>query len=237
MTRTLSGLYGAYAALVSLVFIFGALGVAVVVTPGVKRRRRVAAFFIHSTLLLCGVRLRTVGRENLPEGPFIVTANHASYLDGLLLTAALPPDISYIVKDDASRWPWVGTVLRRLGVVFIAREESRGAARTTRSLLRRVKHGERLGVFPEGTFRAAPQLLPFKQGAFLLASRAQVPVVPVLILGSRRILGQGAVLPSWSPLRVEILPAEGPGADTQVLKENVRERMLEALTQRERAAQ
>lgn len=229
--RTLvSILYGLYAAVVMLFMIFGVLGIVVMLLPGLERRRRAAGALIRTALLLCGLPLRVTGLQRLPAGPCMVAANHASYLDGLLLTAALPPRFSYIVKDDVAGWPWVGSVLQRLGVVFIPRAETRGAARTMRALLRRLRAGESLGIFPEGTFRGDAILLPFKQGGFLLAMRSGVPVVPVAIHGSRTFYGEGARLPRWSPMRVEVLAPHAPEGSAEALSAAVRADMEAVLS-------
>lgn len=229
LRRGLDVVYGVYCALLFLLLIFGLLSICVLSVPGLQRRRRIAGGIIRGTLWLCASPMRV--RGSMPGSkPAMVVANHASYLDGLLLTAALPPDISYVVKDDVSDWLLVGRVLRRLDVVFIAREEVQMSARQTRALLKRLRNGDSLGIFPEGTFRAAPGLLPFKHGAFLLAARTGTTVVPVVIHGSRRFFGQGARLPARSPITVDILEAQ-PSDDTDAaqLAYRVRQRMQEAL--------
>lgn len=222
--RLFDAVYGAYAALVFVTIIVGILSVCVLLLPGLRLRRRVAGALIHTALALCGMPLRVCGRSHLPEGAYMVVANHASYLDGLLMTAALPPQVSYVVKDDVADWPLVGRVLSRLGVVFIARDTVQMSARQTRALLKRLRAGEHVGIFPEGTFQRAPGLMPFKLGAFLLATRTQVPVVPVAIRGSRTCFGEGARLPRWAPLRVDILPPQATrdGIDAETLAARVR---------------
>lgn len=229
LQRGLGALYGSWCALVFAVLIFGLLSACVLALPDLQRRRRVAGTLIRATMWLCASPLRVQGA--MPDHkPVVVVANHASYLDGLLLTAALGPEVSYVVKDDVSDWPLVGRVLQRLGVVFIARDEVQMSARQTRALLKRLRAGDSLGIFPEGTFRAEPGLLPFKLGAFMLAARTGTPVVPVVIRGSRRFYGHDARLPTHSRISVAILPPEpSEGMAAEALADRVRRRMQAAL--------
>ncbi|MCK5769426.1 lysophospholipid acyltransferase family protein [Algiphilus sp.] len=223
--RTAGGLFTAHCALVFGVLIFGVLSALVLTLPDLNRRRRVAGTLIRTAMWCCGAPIRV--RGTLPaERPVMVVANHASYLDGLLLTAALGDHISYVVKDDAAEWPLIGRVLDRLGVVFIARTEVQMSARQTRALLKRMRAGDSLGIFPEGTFRRDPGLLPFKQGAFLLAARTGTTVVPVVIHGSRTFLGEGQRWPRWSRIRIDILaPHYVSGNAPEALAEQVRASM------------
>jgi len=117
-------------------------------------------------MILIGSPIRVRGLEHLPEGPCVVVANHASYMDGLVLTAAIPARFSFVVQDGAANWPVVGLVIRRMGVIFINRTSAREGARQTRDLIRRLEQGESLAVFPEGTFRKEPGLMTFRNGAF-----------------------------------------------------------------------
>lgn len=223
-------LYGAYFALVFGVLIFGVLSALVLTLPGVERRRRVAAVLIHIAMWLCGAPIRRHGQVPDEAGPVIVVANHASYLDGLLMTAALPPQISYVVKDDAARWALVGRVLTRLGVIFIARDEVQMSARQTRALLKKLRAGESLGIFPEGTFQRPCGLLPFKMGAFLLATRTGTPIVPVVIRGSRTLYGEDARFPSRTRIEIDILePHPASERLPEALCREVRQAMLARL--------
>ena len=83
-----------------------------------------------------------------------------------------------------------------------------------RELMRRLHNDEALAIFPEGTFKAAPALLPFRDGAFLMAARTHTPVVPAVISGSRRMYGDGQKLPRWAPLKVQsFAPIQPTGSD------------------------
>lgn len=181
----------------------------ILLLPTLRWRRAMGRLSVRLSLGVIGVPIRVRGRQHLPEGPCVAVANHTSYLDGLVLTAALPGHFTFMVQDGAASWPFVGAVLRRMGVAFINRTAVREGARQTRALMKRLAQGEALAIFAEGTFADTPGLLPFKTGAFLLAARADVPVLPVVIRGTRRLLGEGRRSLRWSVVEIEILPPQG----------------------------
>lgn len=204
--------------------------VVVIAGPTLAVRRELARLGVRLVLASMGVPLTVRGLQQLPAGACIVVANHASYLDGLVLAAALPRRFSFVVQDGAASWPLVGLTLRRMGAIFVNRASAHSSAQLTRQLMRRLHGGEPLAIFAEGTFKADPGLLPFKSGAFLMAARTGVPVVPVGIRGTRRLLGGGRRLPRWSAVHIELQPplhADGPGRDAAArLRDRARARVL-----------
>ena len=190
--------------------LFVALGAAVVpvllFTPGLGRRRAVVRAIARNVLKLVGMRVRVRGLERLAT-PCVVVANHASYLDGVLLQAVLPPSFSFVIKREMSRVPLAGTLLRRIGAEFVERHDRLRGARDARRLLRNAARGEALVFFPEGTFSAEVGLLRFHIGAFAAAARADLPVVPVAIRGTRTCLPPKRILPRPGLIEVEVLAA------------------------------
>ncbi|MGH8457604.1 MAG: lysophospholipid acyltransferase family protein, partial [Stenotrophobium sp.] len=211
----------------------------IIVAPTLTLRRNLGRCGMRAALLCMGVPLRVHGLENLPPGACIAVANHTSYLDGLILTAALPSRFTFVVQDGAAGWPLIGPTIRRMGATFVNRSAPREGAKQTRALIRRVQEGESFAVFAEGTFKAEPGLLPFKNGAFMMAVRAQVPVVPVGITGTRRLWGGHNHLPRWSAVTVRILPAIAPvGAHKEAethLRDAVRAEVLKLCGEPDRA--
>ena len=112
------------------IYAWGALVVAVVpallllaVTPGRTTRRRVTRWFARVFFLSIGGPIRIDGAMTLPEGACVVVANHASYLDGMVLTAALPARFTFVIKHEMVRIPFAGFLLRRIGSEFVDRED------------------------------------------------------------------------------------------------------------------
>ena len=203
--------------------------VVVIILPGQERRRRMARWSARMVFRLSGVGLRVTGLEHLPE-TCIVAANHASYLDGIILTAALPPRFSFVIKREITKVPLVGWMLHRLGSEFGERFDKHAARKDASRLIQRSQDGACLGVFPEGTFLAEPGLRPFQLGGFMAAVRAGLPVVPVAIRGARHILPAHVWWPRAGDLEVEVLPALLPearnGDEARRVRSEVRARIL-----------
>ena len=137
---------------------------------------------------LTAMPLTVRGLQQLPSGPCVLVSNHASYLDGVILVAALPRPCAFVAKRELQNQFVAGRFLQRLGAEFVERFDVKRSVEDANRMAEAVQQGRSLAVFPEGTFVARPSLLPFHLGAFLAAARAGVPVVPVAIRGSRTIL-------------------------------------------------
>lgn len=182
--------------------------------PGLERRRRVIRASARLFLRLAGMPVELTGIEHLPSGQCVVVANHASYLDGPVFTASLPPRFGFVIKREMADVPLAGLLLRRIGSEFVERVRE-GRTADARRVMRRAENGHSLVFFPEGTFSARPGLLKFQAGAFLTAARAGCPVVPAVIQGTRAALPPDGMLPRPQRLRIRLLPpiqpAGGPG--------------------------
>lgn len=235
--RIAAALYGIYAWLAFVVCALGALFCALLL-PGLERRRRWVTRFAQLPFRLAGIRVERQGFEHLPATPSVVVANHASYLDGVILQAFLPPRFSYVIKGEMQNVPVVGLLLRRIGARFVERYSTEASARDARTLLRAADGGESLAFFPEGTFIAEPGLGRFRAGAFAAARSAGLPVVPVVIRGARHILPADRLLPRRGRLYIDVLPplATADAASSKALAEQVRQRILEVLPEPDLAA-
>lgn len=187
-----------------LVFVPIALSLVAIVAalPGEHRRRSAARQAARLFLALTAARPQVRGLENLPNAPCIVATNHASYLDGVILTAVLPPRFSFVIKREMTRVPLAHFLLRRLGSQFVERFDTRRGASDTRRIFALAESRHCLAFFPEGTFRPEPGLRRFQSGAFAAAVRGWLPVIPVVIVGSRQMLAARQVLPRPSRLTV-----------------------------------
>jgi fatty-acyl-CoA synthase len=164
---------------------------------------RVTRAWCRALFRLGGFTLDVRGAERLDAaGAAVFVANHASYLDAMVLRAVLPPEARFAAKDRLLRYPVLGRVLRANGVVPVerGRESSAGALAAV------VARGEALAIFPEGTFVRAPGLLPFRLGAFRAAVEARCPVVPLAIRGTRRAWPDET--PLIRPGRLEVVVCE-----------------------------
>lgn len=204
--------YGIYAAIAAGLVAL-AMAPLVLLLPTLGLRRAAGRLATRLAMAAAFVPVRIRGVALLPPGPCIVVSNHASYLDGPLMTAALPGRFTFVVQHGAADWPLVGAIIRRMGVTFVNRSSVRDGANQTRQLIRRLEQGDSLTIFPEGTFQGPPGLLPFRKGAFLMAVHGGVPVVPAVIRGSRRVFGEGARLLSWGRIDIELFAPLAPGGN------------------------
>jgi 1-acyl-sn-glycerol-3-phosphate acyltransferase len=229
-------LYGIYAWAAFSVCMSAALLSALAV-PGLERRRRWAAAAARGWLNAAGIRTRLSGIDRIPAGHCIVVANHSSYLDGLILQAFLPPRFTFVVKGEMQKVPLAHFFLRRIGSRFVERFAASGSSRDARNLLRAAAAGESLALFPEGTFRPDPGLQRFRQGAFAAAIKGGLPIVPVVIQGSRHILPARRILPRRGDLRIDVLDTidseNAAFRDSRVLAEAARQSILAVLTEPE----
>ncbi len=229
LRHPLKTIYGLYAAAV-LAAVIVPLCVLIIIGPTLALRRATGRAGVKLAMLLIGQPLRVKGLQHLPVGACVCVANHGSYIDGLVLTAALPARFTFLVQSGAANWPLVGPTIARMGVSFVNRGSAREAALATRELLRRLQTGDSFAIFAEGTFKQQPGLLHFHSGAFVIANKAQLPVAPVVIRGTRRLFGEGMKLPGWSQIEIEVLPAiaalsEGRDAN-KLLRDAVRAAIL-----------
>ena len=126
---------------------------------------------------------RFEGKENLPaKGPFILAANHSSYLDPLLLGASTNHFLHFIVRDKLLNFPVVGWVLKRCCTIPIKRHGNNIGA--IKDAVRVLKKGNVLAMFPEGTRTKDRKLKRAKSGVGMIVSMAKAPVVPVYIKGT-----------------------------------------------------
>ncbi len=208
--------------------------------PGAQRRRRLVALAARGTFVLAGVKVTVRGLENLPLGSAVVVANHASYVDGVLLKGYLPAHFDYVIKGEMRNIPVVHFLLRRSGSRFVERKNIDGSSRDARQLVKSAKTGDSLGFFPEGTFAKEPGVARFRPGAFVAAIQANMPVAPIAIFGTREMLPARSLLPRKTALTVSILPAIEPSDATfkksRELAEASRQRILKALDEPDLAA-
>ncbi|OHC28511.1 MAG: acyl-phosphate glycerol 3-phosphate acyltransferase [Pseudomonadales bacterium RIFCSPLOWO2_02_FULL_63_210] len=212
---------------------------AVALLPRLSWRRRLTGAAARLFLRLAGIPVHIKRLDRLRHSEVrVLVANHASYLDGLLLCAALPPEFSFVAKRELAGQRIAGPFLRRLGTCFVERFDLQRSTADAERLAAALRSGQSLVLFPEGTLSREPGLLPFRMGAFVLAARADVPLVPVAIAGSRMILRGG----QWFPHRGEIhlhicaqLLTQGPDwLDAIRLRDSARAELLQHLDEPDR---
>ncbi len=172
--------------------------------PG-RHADRAVKWWSRFALTMCGVRPRVVGLEHLNAlGSAVLVANHASYIDPIVLMAAIPVEFHVVAKRALLQYPFIGIVLRKAEHLPIEKAGLSDRLAGADEVERRLRDGERLVIFAEGTFVRRPGLLPFRLGAFRAAVDTGRPVVPVAVAGTRRVLPDGTWLFRHAPITVTI---------------------------------
>jgi 1-acyl-sn-glycerol-3-phosphate acyltransferase len=221
--------YGVYTLTLLAVLIVVAALLALLL-PLLSWRRAVTRSLARFWLRASGLRVRVDGLTRLPAGSCVLVANHASYLDGVVMKAALPPRFSFVIKREAADMPVLGLLLRRIGSEFVDRHTSEGRQRDARRVVKRAEQGHSLVFFPEGTFDSRIGLKHFHIGAFVAATRGNVPVVPAVIRGARRSMPNNTYVPRPGRIVVEIRePIACNGRSAGQLRDESRRAILERL--------
>lgn len=190
----------------------------VALVSGVCGRREfiyaAARLVIGAALGVLGVRatLRGLDAIDLSRPPLIVS-NHLSNLDGPLLVHVLPFNPRVMIKAEARRIPLIGWIMQLAGFVFVDRSSPVRRQEALAEAVERIR-GARCPflVFPEGTRSRDGAMGEFKKGSFVIARRAGVPVLPVRIRGSERLLPPGRRTCAAGRVEIECFPLVDPGA-------------------------
>jgi 1-acyl-sn-glycerol-3-phosphate acyltransferase len=189
-----------------------------------------------------GTRFIVDGLQHLPsDRPFILVSNHASYLDALVLTAAIPRTLSFVAKRELLDHVAVRVMLRRLGTLFVERFDFQRSVEELERVIQAARDGRSLVFFPEGTFDRVSGTLGFRLGAFVAAAQLGLPVVPVALRGTRSMLRPGTWFPRFGPIHVVIsAPIEPEGEkwnDAIQLRDAARQTILPYTGEPDRATE
>ena len=184
-------------------------------------------------LAVAGIKVRVAGAENLPlDRAAVYCANHQSNVDPPVLFTALHPRMHIVYKAEINAIPLLARAFQHGGFVPIDRRNREAAMRSLEAGARSIGDGNSFLIFPEGTRSKTAEMLPFKKGGFLMALKAQAPIVPVAISGGSDAMRRGSRI--IRPVRISIrvgTPIETTGlqmSDRDALIARVRER-IEAL--------
>jgi 1-acyl-sn-glycerol-3-phosphate acyltransferase len=156
---------------------------------------------------IAGVRIQVEYRGVLdPNVPYVFLANHASSLDIWAVFVAIPRRVRLVAKKQLARIPLLGWVMWAGRFIFIDRQNALAARRSIAEAGRRISGGDSVLLFPEGTRTRDGSLGPFKKGGFHLAMSAGVPIVPIALRGTRRLMPRGSLL--LRPGSIEVIVGE-----------------------------
>ena len=142
---------------------------------------RMVQWGFRRILKITGVKITVIGEENVPDEPVLFIGNHRSFFDILLTYTRCKRLTGYIAKKEMEHIPSLSTWMRNLYCLFIDRESPKEALKTILKAIEYVKQGVSICIFPEGTRNKGEELsmLPFKEGAFKIATKTGCPIVPI----------------------------------------------------------
>ncbi|MEA1987044.1 MAG: lysophospholipid acyltransferase family protein, partial [Candidatus Marinimicrobia bacterium] len=160
-------------------------------------------------LWFSGLKINVTGLENIDKNrEFVVIANHESSLDIFLGIGKIPLQIRMVSKDGVKKLPIIGGLMTRLYFVFLDLTNPKKAIKQLNDSMKVVIEKKlSLFIFPEGTRIKDVPLKPFKKGAFVLASRENLPILPVILRNTGKITPPGTMWFRKQNVDVEILPA------------------------------
>ena len=140
-------------------------------------------------LFLSGVKVTVIGEENIPKDkPVLYVGNHHSIFDVLVTYIRVPGLTGFVAKKEIEKIPVLRTWMRHLNCLFLDRKDIRAGAKMIIDAVQKIKSGISIFIFPEGTRSKDEDVtLPFHEGSFKIATRANCPIVPVILTNTNRI--------------------------------------------------
>ena len=205
------------------------------IDPSGRAYHRFALLWSRYGLLIAGVNLEVEGAELVPrDRPLIFMGNHQSNFDIMALFHAIPIRFNWLAKEELFRVPFFGPSIQSAGYIPINRGDGRDSLKSLTKAAQLIRAGTSVAIFPEGTRSTDGRLLPFKRGGFILATKAEAPIIPFTIVGSSGVnppdnflfLRPGTIRISFSPP----IRTDGQGTkDQSKLMEQVREAIASKL--------
>ena len=148
---------------------------------------RLNSFFTPMTVTV-------LGAENMkPQTSYVITANHQSLYDIYVLYGWLGVDFKWVMKKELEKVPVLGPACKMIGHIFIDRSDTKQAVETINAAKAKIVNGTSVVFFPEGSRSKDGIMKPFKKGAFKMALDLGLPILPITISGTRKVLPKGSI--------------------------------------------
>jgi 1-acyl-sn-glycerol-3-phosphate acyltransferase len=178
---------------------------------------------------LAGIRYRVRGRERLPKNRAVVfCSNHESNVDPPVLFQALHKRLHVLFKAELTKLPVLGAVMVAGGFVPVERDRREASMASIERAAESIREGNSFLIFPEGTRSKTAEMLPFKKGGFIMAIKAQAPIIPIAVSGGRTAMRKG----SWIVRPVMVDVKIGDPVETAGLSLDQRDELIEVVRTR-----
>lgn len=218
-------LYIAVIFIISAVFLYPIIATTLSNPKNKKTAFKMFVFWSWMFRFLCLYGVKKLKDSELPEGPYLIVANHTSYLDIFLMYSLLSKDpFLFLGKSEILAYPLIKTYFKKMNIP-VFRDNTRKAAKSLIQASREVKNGWSIMIFPEGGIPDDdnPKMIEFKQGAFRLAKSLKIPIVPISFTNNHKLFSDPTNL--FGPAR--------PGVSYVHIHEFISKEEIEALTQEE----
>lgn len=157
---------------------------------------------------LSGIKLTVRGQENLPEPPYVIVSNHASYIDTFLMYGIIPDFFVFMGMASLRKFPMFGRFFTSGQNISVDRSSSHNSVLAFKLAQEKIAKGYSVAIFPEGGIKPqAPKLAPFKNGAFKIAMNEKAPIVPIVMFNTHIVLESNNLFgasgrPGETPVRI-----------------------------------
>lgn len=170
-----------------------------------------ALIWARTILFFAGTKLEVEGLEKIDKNrPYIFVGNHQSHFDVLSAFSVLPQPVRYIAKKELFKFPIFGWAMMAAGIIKVDRSNREKALKSIDTAVETIKKGVSITIFPEGTRSHDGNIHKFKKGAFVMAMKGQIPIVPVAISGARYILKKHSLRLKPGKVKIIILDPIDP---------------------------
>ena len=194
--------------------------------------RKLAPFWARLNSFVSLIKVHVLGRGQLKKNqPYVIAANHLSMVDIYLIYGFTNLNIKWVMKNEIKKIPVLGLACKLMGHIYIDRSSTEHALASIHAAKKHIRQDTCIVFFPEGTRSRTSEVLPFKKGAFKLAKDLALPIIPVSIKNTDRIVPSDTM--DWRPGSVSLTfhkPIEVANtADTVQLANQTRETIIKAL--------
>jgi 1-acyl-sn-glycerol-3-phosphate acyltransferase len=190
----------------------------------------IAQIWGRSITLVSGIRVTSTGVDPKFSGnSYIYMSNHQSNFDIPVLYSALPVQFRWLAKAELFRIPIFGNSMRCAGYISIDRSNRKSAFQSLVQATDMIRNGTSVMIFPEGTRSTDGQLLPFKKGGFLLAVDAGVPIIPIKIYNTQKVMPKGRLLVRHHRVMIQIGSPIQTSGYTRKTKDDLIARVRDAM--------
>ncbi|HEY6448154.1 MAG TPA: lysophospholipid acyltransferase family protein [Acidobacteriaceae bacterium] len=151
-------------------------------------QHRIAQAWARTAIALSGARVTVLNGHYLTGEPAVYACNHLSYMDTPAIISSLPFQFRIVARQDLWKLPFIGWWLRRSGQVGVDLSDPRASVASLLGAVRTLKSGMPLFIFPEGGRTETGHLEPFMKGPAFMAIKAQLPLVPMALIGTWELL-------------------------------------------------